>query len=275
MRMSEAVTICFRKFAVFEGRASRSEFWYFFLFTNLLGVLVSSLFKGEEVLLGVIAITSLPFIAVSVRRLHDVGLSGWWFWLPTVGSVIGGQMGIGDGPVPDPRGGYLILAAIGVWVVQMMLPSARVANRFGLPADGASVGPADAVGRLADGVDWVVSQALFFVRIVVVAFIPAMLVMWLGIRGYETWKSRQSPPAASQVRSWSIRFGELSSSFETPGQFTTEAQCDSALTKLREERLSRFGIAIGGASPPPIALGEGARNELMVWSAAKCTQRSH
>ena len=108
---SEAVSICFRKYASFQGRASRSEYWYWTLFTFLLnaavGILLGyiaaassaeeSLDRAFEVVQIVLALAFfLPSVSVFVRRLHDTNHSGWLWWLPfliwlgavsTVGSV--------------------------------------------------------------------------------------------------------------------------------------------------------------------------------------------
>ena len=71
-----------KKYAVFDGRAHRTEFWLFFLFNFII-----SLFLGVIVGLvgGLWFITTLyalavliPGLAVSVRRLHDTNRSGWW-----------------------------------------------------------------------------------------------------------------------------------------------------------------------------------------------------
>ena len=102
--MGEAISSCFRKYAVFKGRACRAEFlwWYLFyclcmsagIFLLLGGVLIAE----EEgaiagaVLIGILAIVYLlPMAAVSVRRLHDTGRSGWWYFItfvPYVGGLV-------------------------------------------------------------------------------------------------------------------------------------------------------------------------------------------
>lgn len=65
-----AISSCFKKFAVFSGRANRAEFWWFFLFFLLL----SWTFLGFVLL--------LPYLAVCVRRFHDSNHSGWWLFCP-------------------------------------------------------------------------------------------------------------------------------------------------------------------------------------------------
>ena len=72
-------------YAHFEGRASRSEYWWFYLFTLLAGG-VADRVSGT---VGNIAslVLLLPSLTLAARRLHDVGRSGWWFLL--VFTVIG------------------------------------------------------------------------------------------------------------------------------------------------------------------------------------------
>jgi uncharacterized membrane protein YhaH (DUF805 family) len=87
--IKKAVMTCFNKYVEFKGRADRPEFWYFVLFqVVVLAVLglVSQTLQG----LGSLALF-LPGLAVSVRRLHDIGKSGWWVLIgliPLVGWVI-------------------------------------------------------------------------------------------------------------------------------------------------------------------------------------------
>ncbi|MBO6216541.1 MAG: DUF805 domain-containing protein [Prevotella sp.] len=101
MGFTEAISTCFSKFATFSGRASRSEYWYWSLFLFLLELVVIILMfiTLKEValfaiypVLGIIGIvTLLPSLAVLVRRLHDIGRSGWsvlFSLIPFVGSII-------------------------------------------------------------------------------------------------------------------------------------------------------------------------------------------
>ena len=72
-----AITTCFSKFATFSGRATRSEFWWFYLFTLLL-----TWFAQMAVGVSIASIVSiamiLPLWAAGARRLHDIGRTGWW-----------------------------------------------------------------------------------------------------------------------------------------------------------------------------------------------------
>lgn len=81
MSFGEAIKTCFEKYAVFSGRARRSEFWYFYLFYILVAFGLSFLSiripvaKYLYILFGLGVF--LPYTAVTVRRLHDIGKSGW------------------------------------------------------------------------------------------------------------------------------------------------------------------------------------------------------
>lgn len=96
MDFQTAVRICLNKYATFEGRARRSELWWFALFTFLgnmiLGILDNALFGGAGVLSGVFSLAVLlPSLAVGARRLHDTGRSGWWLLLllvPVIGLLV-------------------------------------------------------------------------------------------------------------------------------------------------------------------------------------------
>ena len=66
-------------YAQFTGRASRSEYWWFYLFT-LLATAVADRLSGTVGNLASLAFF-LPGLALMVRRLHDVGRSGWWFFI--------------------------------------------------------------------------------------------------------------------------------------------------------------------------------------------------
>lgn len=145
MTFQESVkTVLSKKYATFEGRATRSEYWWYTLFCIIVamvclffGLVLGTLFGGAAVLqdadraldMGVAGLgigfligyvillifglaTLIPSIAVSVRRLHDSGHSGWWYlicFVPYVGSLVllifmllEGQPGDNKyGPAPD------------------------------------------------------------------------------------------------------------------------------------------------------------------------------
>ena len=96
------------KYASFEGRATRAEYWYFYLFFILVliggaivgGILGAILSGGDGevaaglavIVYGIIALGFVcPAISVLVRRLHDTGRSGWWYWIaliPYIGGIV-------------------------------------------------------------------------------------------------------------------------------------------------------------------------------------------
>ncbi|SDB83172.1 Uncharacterized membrane protein YhaH, DUF805 family [Pelagirhabdus alkalitolerans] len=77
-----------QNYANFEGRARRMEYWMFALINAVVALIIGSIpFIGP--IYGLLII--VPTISVTVRRLHDIGRSGWWFFInfvPIVGSLI-------------------------------------------------------------------------------------------------------------------------------------------------------------------------------------------
>jgi uncharacterized membrane protein YhaH (DUF805 family) len=107
MNFSTAIITVLKKYAVFSGRASRPEFWYWilavalvsFVFAIIEGALLAPAlgFKafdpeaGQPLSVILDLAIFLPSIAVAVRRLHDTGRSGWWFVLqliPLIGTLV-------------------------------------------------------------------------------------------------------------------------------------------------------------------------------------------
>lgn len=99
MGFGDAVRTCWKKYGDFDGRAERSEFWWWVLFVAIVQVVASIvltlilvLFQNVgflqwlSVLVFMVVVLAfiLPSIAVSVRRLHDRDLSGWWYLLGLV-----------------------------------------------------------------------------------------------------------------------------------------------------------------------------------------------
>ncbi len=92
------------RYAQFDGRASRSEYWYFTLYyvlillavgavSGLLGYLVGNIGSmiGMAAIVLLILALFIPALAIAIRRLHDSGKSGWFFLLgliPTIGGII-------------------------------------------------------------------------------------------------------------------------------------------------------------------------------------------
>ena len=99
MDFQTSIKTCFNKFAVFSGRASRSEFWFFVLFGFLGGIITVIIDvmilgypyeeNGPINLIFSVALT-IPSIAVAARRLHDINKSGWWqlLWITIIGGIL-------------------------------------------------------------------------------------------------------------------------------------------------------------------------------------------
>ncbi len=112
MTFAESVSKCLRNYVTFSGRASQPEYWWFVLFLVLGGILatiIEVVLFGRPVFYEITGssfsirteggpvsglfslLTLLPGLSVFVRRMHDTGRSGWWFWLiliPLVGAII-------------------------------------------------------------------------------------------------------------------------------------------------------------------------------------------
>jgi uncharacterized membrane protein YhaH (DUF805 family) len=112
MPFSDAISSVFSKYATFDGRAQRSEFWWFVLFNILvqigLGFADRGLFghsmygmgargafgmaEGPSMLGGLYSLAVvIPSLAVGCRRLHDTDRSGWWqlIWaVPVIGAIV-------------------------------------------------------------------------------------------------------------------------------------------------------------------------------------------
>ncbi|OGB20557.1 MAG: hypothetical protein A3I66_05760 [Burkholderiales bacterium RIFCSPLOWO2_02_FULL_57_36] len=107
MTFTDAIKTCFSKYADFDGRASRSEYWWFALFIVLAGIGLSMV---NDVIGGVFYLaTLLPSLAAAARRLHDTNRSGWLQLLVLI-----------------PIIGWLI-------VLYFLVQEAQEPNRFGSP----------------------------------------------------------------------------------------------------------------------------------------------
>ena len=94
MNFQQAIASGFNNYVNFSGRAARSEFWYWVLFTFLAGAVTGILDLAifpDSYLSPLNSISSLllflPSLAMSVRRLHDLDRTGWWILI--VFTIIG------------------------------------------------------------------------------------------------------------------------------------------------------------------------------------------
>lgn len=146
----EWMILPYRRYFNFSGRSRRLEYWWFTVFLFLVSILlVIGLFatiagnlqammqgsaaafagvgSGFWLLLGLFGLFGLasliPMIAVQVRRLHDLGVSGWWYLAYVVaGGALGQSSEIGNG--------LSSLLSLG-WIVWMFFPGTKGPNKWG------------------------------------------------------------------------------------------------------------------------------------------------
>ena len=92
MTFGESVSTCIKKYFVFEGRASRSEYWWFQLIVSP-SYFISTVFENNiaYIFLGITLFTLIPAISAGVRRLHDTNRSGFFIlisFIPFIGGLI-------------------------------------------------------------------------------------------------------------------------------------------------------------------------------------------
>ena len=115
MTFEESVEHVFSNYFNAKGRASRSEYWWWYLFTILASIAVSLLgvildyFTGIEFIStiltwGLSILILIPNICVQIRRYHDINRSGWWIFCPIVNMVFlffAGDEGENDYGLPE------------------------------------------------------------------------------------------------------------------------------------------------------------------------------
>ena len=149
MNFKESINICIKKYTKTEGRASRSEFWYFFLFYVGVILIISYVFPYLEeittsefsakndfsgyslafILIFALALI-LPFNNVHVRRLNDINTSGL-HWMGTFGGLLI------FGSITRRTIGLADIIGIGIWIIYgnililCLKPGDKNDNRFG------------------------------------------------------------------------------------------------------------------------------------------------
>ena len=153
-----SVESALRQYATFRGRAPRSEYWWFYLFTVLVGIAASIVdtAAGTNLVSPLVNLALLlPSLAVGVRRLHDSNLSGWWLLAPVGCALLGLVLvfaGVGAALVEGPQrdqvqmngaavafvlvGLLVLLAAAVLGIVLMVRSSTPGPNRFGPHPEG-------------------------------------------------------------------------------------------------------------------------------------------
>jgi uncharacterized membrane protein YhaH (DUF805 family) len=99
-----AVKSGFQNYANFNGRSSRSAYWYWTLFNAIATLVSSAIFSTLGTLFSIALI--VPSIAVGWRRMHDIGRAGWWSIIPIAGFIFALQQSDPDmnqyGPPAPP-----------------------------------------------------------------------------------------------------------------------------------------------------------------------------
>lgn len=107
----DAIKSVYTNYVNFQGRARRSEYWWFYLFyviTSLVLIIVEGLVSGTSFLYVIFVIGSfIPALAALVRRLHDTSRSGWWVLIALV-PIVGG-----------------------IWLLVLTVLDSHADNRFG------------------------------------------------------------------------------------------------------------------------------------------------
>jgi len=122
MTFTESVKSCLNGYVKFDGRAPRSECWWFGVFNFLIDIVAicidisaSTIYEKSELVSTLVALAFLlPNLAVCVRRLHDLNKSGWWvllFFIPIIGPIVliiwfvmrgtVGTNNFGEDPIPE------------------------------------------------------------------------------------------------------------------------------------------------------------------------------
>lgn len=152
MKFSEAVITGLSKYIEFSGRASRSEFWYFRLFTLFVAItleiarlLFSDLWPNDGFTyfsIAIIIAIAIPDASAQVRRLHDVNTSGLWllpiyFFIPLILAAFAGVSGnAGRDMTMAQEQGLLMLMVI--WIalflgvfITLLFPGTKGDNKYG------------------------------------------------------------------------------------------------------------------------------------------------
>jgi|TARA_B100001079_G_C15938449_1_gene309610 uncharacterized membrane protein YhaH (DUF805 family) len=134
MSFQESISVCFKKYFDFEGRASKSEFWYFYLLIVIvlfvagfsLGMLLPTDESYDTLVIFVVYLPLLiPAIAVTARRIHDFGRSGWMQCIFLPGFIVAEILNY------NAAGWVVYIATLILFVVYVNQKSDRRKNKFG------------------------------------------------------------------------------------------------------------------------------------------------
>ena len=125
-------TVVIRHYADLNGRASRSVFWQYILVYLVIDFALSIIWQGLAGLLSLALF--LPTLGVSVRRLHDIGKSGWLVLLPTIPALLAGAFVFVFWPFAVVAG-FATLICAGYLIYLYAQPGVAGANEFGPAPD--------------------------------------------------------------------------------------------------------------------------------------------
>lgn len=144
MSMLDAIRAVYSKPFTFSGRARRAEYWWYMLFYILISFVLGFVEIAAGIspdadtpgpISGVFALANfLPGLAVNVRRLHDVGRSGWWLLAPAVPGLLAVSMTTVTAGLMAPIGMILLIGTLALYVLIFVWTVTRShpgTNRFG------------------------------------------------------------------------------------------------------------------------------------------------
>ena len=103
--MIKSISGSLKKYVDFQGKATRKEFWLFVIFVYVsafVGGLIDGLAGTDFIGSFVVIALMLPYLAVAVRRMHDVGKAGWFILVPLYNLILACTPSL-----PDSKNGIL------------------------------------------------------------------------------------------------------------------------------------------------------------------------
>jgi len=124
-----------KQYAVFSGRATRKEFWIFFLYNSILEFAFGHAEKTGLLVTVYSLFIITPFFAVTIRRMHDLGKSGWWALIFLLIIILDNILSLFGFPAiaSSQYYPYLFIFILGmlVFMIIMALPGNKGTNKYG------------------------------------------------------------------------------------------------------------------------------------------------